>query len=185
MRSRLLIMFIALLSTPALAQRAVCVMEFAKSNCWNKYQVTVDFTTTSYPEFVNKIVLVPNVSSQQKQFSCNLGDRLHMKAKYTPPIWDTDQGAYFKQKTNWLVPKKPPKFGGRFYYKICYPNDFELVPIPPGADDKCKCTFKGLRKVRTSITDEAQQQEKPKVETPKGPQDEKLEGPLGDTMPAS
>lgn len=142
----LLIFTIALLGMASYAHadddvEKKCEVHVYKSNCWNDYNVTVAVHRAINLQEIEKTTVKKSATDNSMTFECPNGEPITFRAKFDPPIWLSYSGKRYASKRVWDVPMNIPKEVEKWKIIVCYPTDFQAVPIPPGKFENCGCNI--------------------------------------------
>lgn len=118
-----------------------CAIHLSKGKCWGAHEVTVKVASSTWPDIVTTIKLAKDKFSAQKDISCKPMDSIVTTATFTPPIWEGDVGKTYRQKKQWIIPASLPEGSEKYVIQICFPKNYDGVPLPMGDIRKCKCEF--------------------------------------------
>jgi hypothetical protein len=121
-----------------------CYYTLVKSNCWSKYEVTVEVVEASTAKVLTTVTVPAGKSWVRQPFSCTPGEKLMYHAQFSPPIWESEKGKSYDALNYWSLPEKINPGDSAWNVSVCYPSDFSQVPLPPEATNSCKCDFDSI-----------------------------------------
>lgn len=125
-----------------------CYITMVKGSCWKNYNLTVNIYDASTNENLGDINVWEGDLWARKSFSCSPGQVLSLEAKFTPIIWDQDEGKAYRGLRFWKLPDRADENVSGWNVTVCYPESFADVPVPPGSSGKCECDIKNIPKLR-------------------------------------
>lgn len=129
-------------STPLWA--FTCYYTLAKDNCWAKYNVTVEVLDAATAKVLTTVVVPAGTPWVRQEFSCEVGEKLMYRARFSPIIWESEKGKAYSAKNYWSLPNEMKPGDSAWNVSVCYPADFSQVPLPPEAGGTCKCDFDSI-----------------------------------------
>lgn len=121
-----------------------CFLTMVKDSCWTNYDVSVVVTDVVTNKSIMTIAVPAGKSWDRQEFVCQPGERLMYTATFSPIFWATDQGKSYLARNYWLLPSTIGTGDTAWNINVCYPADFEEVPMPPNVTGNCACNFKGI-----------------------------------------
>lgn len=118
-----------------------CYYTLAKDSCWTKYDVSVDVVDALTERKLLTVTVPAGKSWVRETFDCTLSESLIYIAQFSPVFWESDKGKSYRGLRNWFLPGTINPGDTAWTLSVCYPADFAQVPLPPGADNNCKCDF--------------------------------------------
>jgi|GEM_PF-741500 len=135
------IMSLVLLLFAGQAFAVNCKIIVAKNTCWNNYEIKVRMLDAlTLKEYA--VIDVPKGQHYTvKEMQCESGKQVFFRASFKPVIWQNQKGDFYQTKRFWDVPQALVKDAKHWEVKLCFPRDFDNVPIPPGDLHDCQCKF--------------------------------------------
>jgi hypothetical protein len=124
-----------------------CRLFIQKNTCWDNYVITteiVDVNASEDKKSLGKLVVDKEHAYNSLTFDCKKGGLLSFRSSFEPPIFKEQQGKQFLTKKLWMVPFKIPKDSEAWVVELCFPDDFQKVPMPLGEVKNCKCAHSGI-----------------------------------------
>ena len=125
-----------------------CYFTLVKDSCWTKYNVSVDVTDAVTEQKIFTITVPAGTSWARNTFECTPSQSLIYTAQFSPVFWASDKGKTFRATRNWSLPGTINPDDRAWTLPVCYPADFSQVPLPPTADNNCKCDFSAAPEIK-------------------------------------
>jgi hypothetical protein len=116
----------------------------AKDSCWTNYNVTVNVIDDASSTTVLTLSIPKGQTWARGSFECKPAQGLRYVAQFTPVFWQSDVGKSYVSTRTWYMPASVNPADKAWTIPICYPSDFAQVPLPPTADNSCKCDFSNI-----------------------------------------
>lgn len=126
-------------SNLAVAADTSCMVHVVKNTCWDKYSVNVEIMRSRTQQLVSKGTVEKGKSQTDITFTCPLGEPIGMRSTFSPAFWEGTENKMYMTKRIWDIPLHMPEKSQRWEIAVCFPNDFQSVPIPPVIGTDCKC----------------------------------------------
>lgn len=110
-----------------------------KSKCWADYEISTNITDANSGEQLLSIIIPDNKLWIRKKFECHAGQSLNYTASFDPVFWASDQGKIFNGAQQTKLPDHINADETAWNITICYPTQFENIPMPPEAKSSCTC----------------------------------------------
>jgi len=127
-----------------------CQILAAKNTCWNKYTVNISYQDAISQKEFQKFSIAKDKSHTTVKFNCIKNAGRMFVSNFTPEIWQGDVHRRFHSKKVWQVPNTVPDDKDFYEIRICFPDDFQGVPIPMGYLENCKCQYPKVAKKKSS-----------------------------------
>lgn len=125
-----------------------CFVTFMKDSCWTNYDVSLNIIAASSGKVITTIDIPEGQSWARQTFSCDPAEELSFKATFSPVFWKTDTGKVYSARRNYSLPEAIKAGETAWNINLCYAADFSEVPLPPTADNNCKCSMDGIPPVK-------------------------------------
>lgn len=119
-----------------------CIFTVMKDSCWINYDVTVVIKDIRDDKPMLSVT-VPKGKPwvRQRLDTCKAGQILTYSATFSPKIWEGDETTTFYVHQTWDLPKEVKPKETAWEVRICFPEIFAKVPLPPKAQANCSCNF--------------------------------------------
>ena len=124
-----------------------CFITIAKDRCWDKYEVTVIAKNANGLSLVKTLSIPKGQPWVREKFECSPGETLAMEATFSPVFWAEDKSKLFPAKRYWSMPATLQDGAIGWNLTVCFPADFEDVPIPPELHTNCGCDLGAIPKI--------------------------------------
>lgn len=121
-----------------------CYYTLVKDNCWTQYNVRVEVTDAVTFKALTTVAVPAGTSWTREAFSCTPGQKLFYKARFSPPIWESDKDKVYSAITYWSLPSEIKSGETAWNISVCYPASFSDIPLPPDAAGNCRCDFSSV-----------------------------------------
>ncbi len=131
-------------SSAALANKFSCVVEIAKSDCWQNRNISLAFAMNDAVtlKVINSYKMDAKTNLLQATFACDTASSIGFTAVMTPPVWPQDKGKLFHTQSVYVIPTALQKGADKWILQLCFSKDFSSVPFPVnGKVSNCKCQF--------------------------------------------
>jgi hypothetical protein len=118
-----------------------CVVKISKASCWKPFNVNIYSVNLLTLKKIETFALPKGTMFIQKIIPCDEFNNARFLAQYSPAIWKEDNKTYYKAKRIWQPPYSVPDGTKYWVTKVCFPSDFQSVPIPLDGVRNCKCEF--------------------------------------------
>lgn len=125
-----------------------CFLTMVKDSCWGDYNVTVVATDGSTGKQITTVVVPQGQSWSRVQFDCQPAEAISFIATFTPVIWESDKGKSYAAQRQWTLPEVIKQGDTAWNITMCYPAEFSEVPLPPTANNNCKCNTDDIPAVK-------------------------------------
>lgn len=122
----------------------LCKLFIQKNTCWKNYEITtkiIDINASADKQLIGKIIIDKNKLNGSLIFKCSKGTLLSFQSSFNPPIFQEQKDKLFFTKKLWKVPSSIPKDAEVWVISLCFPDDFQKVPMPMGEVKNCKCVL--------------------------------------------
>ena len=126
------------------AQAFPCFLTMVKDSCWTDYNVTIVAADATTGKQITSVLIPQGQSWTRVQFNCQPKDSIEFVATFTPVFWENDKGKSYAGQRQWTLPEAIKAGDTAWNIPMCYPTQFSQVPLPPGADNNCKCNMEEI-----------------------------------------
>lgn len=133
---------------PYQANAFSCYITMVKDTCWTKYNVQVSVKNQKLDKVMTTLDMPQGKSWDRQQFSCDLNEVLLLSATFAPHFWKEDPNTAYPAINEWVLPSTMDPGKSAWTLTLCYPSDFAEVPLPPDADNHCKCVTDSIPPVK-------------------------------------
>lgn len=116
-----------------------CYITLVKDNCWAEYDVNVDITDVMTNKVIATLNMPKGKSWARQQLVCQPKQTVSLAAKFSPAIWDKDEGKIYNGKRFWSFPETINKGDTAWNMTICYADAFSGLPSPANVKPNCTC----------------------------------------------
>ena len=128
--------------TDAASKSFPCSVVISKSQCWKDYNITVDVSDAITLKQKDSYSLPKGTNLLKKTFTCSPLEQLTFSTSFTPIIWEQGKGKSYQASQIYQVPAAIEKGRTQWLLQLCYPSDFQGLPIPPAQQEgDCACVF--------------------------------------------
>lgn len=124
-----------------------CYMTIAKDSCWTQYNVKVNVVDANKDKLLTEVSIPKDTHWTRIPFDCDAGLKLNYIATFTPAIWEQDTGKKYMATRFWSLPESIKPNDSAWDIQVCYPQAFSQVPIPPTANNRCRCDFSSIPEI--------------------------------------
>lgn len=121
-----------------------CYLTVAKGSCWKKYNVTIQVIDVTNSKVLTSINVPSGEAWTRQSFACEPAQRMTYHAQFTPVIWETDKGKVYKPFKFLALPEVIKPGEKAWVFSLCFPSNFNEVPLPPDAGQQCGCDFNSI-----------------------------------------
>ena len=121
-----------------------CYITLIKDSCWAPYDVSMDVIDVSTEKVVATMSMPKGTSWDRKEMVCQPKQTVKLQATFNPAFWAQDQGKNYYGKRFWSFPEEIKKGDAAWNMELCFAQDFDSVPLPPGASGQCVCEKTGI-----------------------------------------
>lgn len=123
------------------ADKLPCRVLLVKNSCWQRYSVAVDFIAAGSLKSVVTLKMPVKTPYVYQEFKCQSDSMMTFVGQFSPTIWQGDEDKIYRALHVWNVPEQLKKGKSYWQASLCFPNDFQAVPIPTGDLVNCVCQF--------------------------------------------
>jgi len=116
-----------------------CYLTVVKDDCWSKYQVDITAVNADNNSQTTTVSIPVGQSWARQVFECQPNETLSFTAVFSPIFWQVDKGRSYEALSNWSLPQKISPGEKAWSITLCYPLQFNGVPLPPDASNHCSC----------------------------------------------
>ncbi len=125
-----------------------CYVTLAKDSCWAHYATSIQVIDAASAKTIAKVSVPQGQSWGRVSFPCQTGQTISFSAKYSPSIWQGDQGTSYASEQYISLPAAVTPGSLAWNIPVCFSRDFSGVSIPPSATNRCACDFKSIPALR-------------------------------------
>jgi len=125
-----------------------CFVTLVKDSCWLNYNVTMSIVNATTGKLITSIIVPEGQSWTRASFACQPRDTMSFSAIFTPVFWETDKGKIYPGQHDWQLPQTINAGETAWNINVCYPAEFAEVPMPPEANNQCKCDMAKIPPVK-------------------------------------
>lgn len=121
-----------------------CTFTFVKDTCWQDYEVNMLVFDVMDPKPMLSVTVPKGKSWVRQEAECKKNQHINYSATFSPTIWKGQEKKIYYVKKTWTLPEEIKTGDSSWEVRLCFPQDFAKVPLPPTATSKCVCDYESI-----------------------------------------